>query len=225
MTPPRPLALLFDLDGTLVDSIELILSSFRHAFRTHLGAVPPDSEWIAGIGTPLFTQLRTFTDDDALARAMLDSYRAFQLANHDRLMRAYDGVPEALAELRARGHPTALVTSKMTDLAERALDFTGLRTSMDVVIGVEKTARHKPDPEPVRAALAALRYDARDALFLGDSPHDIGAGNAAGVISVAAEWGPFSRAALDGARPAFRVASIRDFPPLVARLGAGRAAE
>ena len=220
MTPPRPLALLFDLDGTLVDSIELILSSFRHAFRTHLGAVPPDSAWIAGIGTPLFTQLRSFTDDDALALAMRESYREYQLAHHDDLMRAYDGVPEALAELRAHGHPMALVTSKMTDMAERALEFTGLRATMDVIIGVEKTERHKPDPEPVRVALAALGYDASEAVFLGDSPHDIGAGNAAGVISVAAEWGPFSREALDAARPTYRVASIRDFPPLIARLNA-----
>ena len=220
MTASRPLALLFDLDGTLVDSIELILSSFRHTFRTHLGAAPADAEWIAGIGTPLVKQLRAFTDDDALALAMTATYREYQMEHHDELMRAYDGVPEALAELRARGHPTALVTSKMADLAERALRFTGLRDTIDVVIGVEQSVRHKPDPEPVQIALDRLGYAPAEAVFLGDSPHDMGAGNAAGVITVAAEWGPFSREALDTARPAHRVASMRDFPPLVARLAA-----
>ena len=76
MTHRPPLALLFDLDGTLVDSIELILSSFRYTFRQHVGEVPPDSKWIAGLGTPLFTQLKEFTQDDALARAMIATYPA-----------------------------------------------------------------------------------------------------------------------------------------------------
>ena len=220
VTPRRPLALLFDLDGTLVDSIELILSSFRHTFRTHLGAVPPDAKWIAGLGTPLVTQLREFTGDDALARAMTATYREYQLEHHDELMRVYEGVPESLGELRARGHPTALVTSKMFDLAVRALRFTGLREMIDVVIGVEQSTRHKPDPEPVQIALAALGYAADEAVFLGDSPHDVGAGNAAGVITVAAEWGPFSVAEIEVARPRYRVSRIRDFPPLVAQLSA-----
>ncbi len=218
--PRRPLALLFDLDGTLVDSIELILTSFRHTFATHLGAVPPDSAWIAGLGTPLFTQLREFTRDDEVASAMTATYREFQMQHHDRLMRAYPGVREAMQELRAREHPTAVVTSKMSDLAERALMFTGLRETIDLVIGMENTERHKPDPEPVHAALRALGYPPSEAVFLGDSPHDIAAGNAAGVISVAAEWGPFSAAELDAAKPKYRVARMADFPALIARLGA-----
>jgi pyrophosphatase PpaX len=222
MTERRPLALLFDLDGTLVDSIGLILASFRHTFRTHLGQVPPDAQWIAGLGTPLFTQLRGFTDDDALARAMTATYRAYQMEHHDALMRAYEGVPEAMRELRERGHATAVVTSKMRDLAERALRFTGLRDTIDVVIGMEDSTRHKPDPEPVRIALAALGRGAGEALFLGDSPHDIRAGNAAGVITVAAEWGPFAPAELDAARPAHWAARMRSVPPLVAALEAAR---
>jgi pyrophosphatase PpaX len=217
---PRPLALLFDLDGTLVDSIELILTSFRHTFATHLGEVPPDARWIAGLGTPLFTQLREFTQDDVLARAMTVTYREFQMQHHDRLMRAYPGVAGAMRELRARNHPTAIVTSKMTDLAERALTFTGLRDSIDVIIGMESTERHKPDPEPVHTALRALGYPSAEAVFLGDSPHDMLAANAAGVISVAAEWGPFNAADLDAARPKHRVKRMADFPALVARLGA-----
>jgi len=222
MSDRARLALLFDLDGTLVDSIELILSSFRHTFRQHVGEVPPDAKWIAGLGTPLFTQLKEFTSDDALARAMIATYRQYQLAHHDEFMRTYEGVAEAMSELRGRGHATALVTSKMGDLAERALTFTGLRGSIDVIVGMEDTQRHKPDPEPVRVALAQLGRAARDAVFLGDSPHDIAAGNAAGVITVAARWGPFEAQELDAAGPAHQVSAMRDFPPLIARLERAR---
>ncbi len=182
--------------------------------------MPPDARWIAGLGTPLFTQLREFTQDDDVARAMTVTYREFQMRHHDRLMRAYDGVREAMQQLRARAHPTALVTSKMTDLAERALAFTGLRDTIDVIIGMESTERHKPHPEPVQTALRALGYPPAEAVFLGDSPHDMLAANAAGVISVAAEWGPFSAADLDTAHPKHRVKRMADFPALIARLGA-----
>jgi len=222
MTHRPPLALLFDLDGTLVDSIELILSSFRYTFRQHVGEVPPDSKWIAGLGTPLFTQLKEFTQDDALARAMIATYRQYQLAHHDEFMRSYEGVTEAMAELRARGHTTAVVTSKMSDLAIRALDFTGLRGTIDIVIGMEDTQRHKPDPEPVRVALAKLGRAANEAVFLGDSPHDIASGNAAGVITVAAQWGPFSREELDAAKPGYHVLRMAEFPALIARLESAR---
>jgi pyrophosphatase PpaX len=222
MSHRPPLALLFDLDGTLVDSIELILSSFRYTFRQHVGDVPPDSKWIAGLGTPLFTQLKEFTQDDALARAMIATYRQYQLAHHDEFMRSYEGVSEAMAELRARGHTTAVVTSKMSDLAVRALDFTGLRDTIDVVIGMEDTQRHKPDPEPVRVALAKLGRAANEAVFLGDSPHDIASGNAAGVITVAAQWGPFSRQELDAAKPGYQVLRMAEFPALIARLESAR---
>ena len=222
MSHRPPLALLFDLDGTLVDSIELILSSFRYTFRQHVGEVPPDSKWIAGLGTPLFTQLKEFTQDDALARAMIATYRQYQLAHHDEFMRSYEGVTEAMAELRARGHTTAVVTSKMSDLAIRALDFTGLRGTIDVVIGMEDTQRHKPDPEPVRVALAKLGRAANEAVFLGDSPHDIASGNAAGVITVAAQWGPFSRQELDAAKPGYQVLRMAEFPALIARLESAR---
>ena len=222
MSHREPLALLFDLDGTLVDSIELILRSFRYTFRQHTGEVPPDAKWIAGLGTPLFTQLKEFTQDDALARAMIATYREYQLAHHDEYMRAYEGVSEAMTELRAAGHATAVVTSKMSDLAARALDYTGLSWTIDVIVGMEDTKRHKPDPEPVRAALAELGRNANDAVFLGDSPYDIAAGNAAGVITVAAQWGPFAPAELDAARPTHQVSKMRDFPALVARLEEGR---
>jgi pyrophosphatase PpaX len=222
MIDSRPLALLFDLDGTLVDSIELILSAFRHTFRTHKGAVPQDEEWIAGIGTPLVTQLRRYATDDDQLQAMAATYRAYQHEHHDLLLREFEGARDTLTLLKARGHPTALVTSKMNDLAYRALEYAGMHTLLDVVVGFDSCTIHKPDPEPVRVALRMLGYEPYQAIFVGDSTHDIVSGNAAGVVTVAALWGPFSRESLERAGPAYLIEHIRDLPALVERMGEGR---
>jgi len=221
----RPLALLFDLDGTIVDSVELILHSFRHTFQTHLGSVPPDEAWVAGIGTPLVAQLGAFTSDPALLEKLTQTYRAYQREHHDRLTRRFEGALDTLALLKRRGHPMGVVTSKLVELAIRALEFAGLAELMDVVVGADMCERHKPDPEPVRLALDRLGHAPAEAVFVGDSPHDVAAGNAAGVVTVAALWGPFSRAALERARPRHVIESIRELPGLVKRIEAGRRKE
>lgn len=212
--------LLFDLDGTLADSVSLILASFRHTFAAHVGAVPPDEAWIAGMGTPLATQLRGFVPDERLVERMLVTYRSFQHEHHDRLLRGFEGVPETLALLHARGHRMAIVTSKGDELAVRALRHLVLDRFMDAVVGLDSSRRHKPHPEPVHVALQRLGGPPPAAVvFVGDSPHDIEAGNAAGVITVGALWGPFPRPALEAAAPAHLIADIRELPPLLQRLG------
>ena len=220
MTQPRPWALLFDLDGTLVDSIELILAAFRHTFRVHGRIIPPDEEWIVGIGTPLVTQLRRYATDDNDLQAMAATYRSYQREHHDLLLREFEGARDTLALLKARGHPTALVTSKMNELAHRALAYAGMTDLLDVVVGFDSCAIHKPDPEPVHVALRVLGYEPRHAIFVGDSTHDIVSGNAAGVVTVAALWGPFSRESLEQARPAYMIDHIRELPALVERITA-----
>jgi pyrophosphatase PpaX len=220
LRPPR--ALLFDLDGTLADSIALLLSSFRHTFEAHGRPIPPDAEWVAGIGTPLITQMRHFVPTEDEAQQMILTYREFQRTHHDEMLREFDGVGETLATLKATGHPTALVTSKGNDLAHRALTWLRLTDYIDVVVGMDSTERHKPEPEPVLFALAALGATPDNALFLGDSPHDIAAGNAAGVTSVAALWGPFSRTVLEQASPTLYLEHIRELPALIGRLDASR---
>jgi len=222
MSRHDPLALLFDLDGTLADSIALLLASFHHTFDAHVRPAPPDEAWIAGIGTPLITQMRHFVPDEKEAQQMILTYREYQRTHHDEMLREFEGVGDTLAVLKAQGHPTALVTSKSNDLAHRALTWLHLTDHIDVVVGMDSTERHKPDPEPVLHALAVLGAAPSDALFLGDSPHYIEAGNAAGVTSVAALWGPFSRRVLERASPAYFLEHIRELPALVDRLDAAR---
>ena len=223
MSLPPPRALLFDLDGTLADSIALLLAAFHYTFATHRpDAIPSDEEWIAGIGTPLITQMRGFVPTEELAQQMILTYREWQRTHHDEMLREFEGVGETLALLKGQGHPTALVTSKGNDLAHRALTWLHLTDHIDVVVGMDSTERHKPDPEPVLFALAALGSTPGNALFLGDSPHDIAAGNAAGVTSVAALWGPFSRRVLEQASPTYLLEHIRELPALIGRLDASR---
>ena len=218
MPGARPLALLFDLDGTLIDSIELLLSSMRHAFATRGIAAPSDARWIEGIGTPLVTQLREMVCDDAEVAALVDAYRAHQRLHHDRLVSAYPGVVNTLRTLRARGHQMAIVTSKADELAARGVAHAGLASFLDTIVGCDSCTMHKPEPEPVFVALARLERAPGEAIFVGDSPHDIASGNAAGVVTVAATWGPFSRAQLQVARPTHWLEDITALPALVARL-------
>jgi pyrophosphatase PpaX len=221
---PRPLAILLDLDGTLVDTLELLLSASRHAFRDRAERVPTEAEWRAGIGTPLARQLAPYAADDAELAALVAGYRGYQHEHHDRLTRLYPGVREALGTLRDRGHPLGVVTSKSDAIAHRTLAHVGLAPWMAVVVGTESSARHKPDPEPVRVALAALGYAPHEALFVGDSPHDVQAGRAAGVVTVAAGWGFFDAATLADAAPDHTLDDVASLPALVERIARERTA-
>lgn len=212
----RPAAVLFDLDGTLIDSIGLILGSMRYAFAKCRAPIPSDEEWLTGVGTPLRTMFQRYASTDEAIDLFIAAYREHQFANHDSLVRCYDEVPETLAILKDRGHPLAVVTSKTIALAQRGLDHVGIGQYFDTVIGCDSCTRHKPDPEPVLTALERLDYVAAEAVFVGDSVHDILSGNAAGVLTVAALWGPFSREELEPAKPARFVQRIGELVEVLA---------
>ena len=212
-SPTRPLpAVLFDLDGTLIDTIELILSSARHAFDGWQGGAPTDADWVRGIGTPLVEQLRGFAASEDDVALLLERYRDYQHIHHDRLTRCYDGVPAIVAQLADRGYPMAIVTSKASVIAKRSLEWVGLDRFFPVVVGFDETTRHKPDPDPVLAALDRLGASADQAAFVGDSPHDVYAGNAAGVLTIAVLWGPFDRKTLADARPKHFIGCMAELP-------------
>jgi pyrophosphatase PpaX len=215
----RPYAVLFDLDGTLIDSIALLLASMRHTFQGR-PRQPTDAEWIEGLGTPLPKQLTPYVESDEDRERLVNRYRTFQHENHDRLMAHYAGVIDTLALLYQRGHPMGVVTSKGNTMMERGLKFIGADDYIEVAIGYDSVHIHKPDPYPVRAALQKLAYEAREAVFLGDSPHDIISGNEAGVTTIAALWGPFTRDQLAPHNPTYFLEDIKGLPPLLDRIAA-----
>ena len=217
MAKAKP-TILFDLDGTLIDSIGLILSSMRFAFTKLERPCPTDEEWTAGIGIPLFTAMRYYAADDDDCKALIAAYREHQLANHDSMVRCYDNVVEVVRALRDSGHQTGVVTSKGEWLAMRGLAHVGLATSMDTVVGADSSTRHKPDPEPVRIALHRLECPPENALYVGDSVHDLMAGRAAGVRTAAALWGAFKRPELEPGEPDFWLQSISELPGIIQTL-------
>ena len=206
---------LFDLDGTLIDSIELILNSARFAFQKLDRECPPDEEWLSGVGIPLFTMFRRYARDEADCATLIAAYREYQLVHHDRLTRCYDQVAETVDILRLRGHDIGIVTSKSEALALRGLAHVGLARHMDTIVGCDSSTRHKPDPEPVRIALHRLDASPEDAIFVGDSVHDVLAGNAAGVHTAAALWGAFKRADLEPGEPNAWLESVSDLVTLL----------
>jgi len=210
-------AVLFDLDGTLIDSVPLIVASMQHAFAGRERA-PTEKEWVALIGTPLEAMIRRWGEDEADVALLRERYKEHQWAHHDSMVRAFPGVPEVLDALASRGVRMAVVTSKLESSARRSLEFLGLVRYFEAVVGLESTVRHKPDPEPVRHALDRLEAVADGAAFVGDSPHDVVAGNAAGVATVAALWGPFTRDELAPAHPRAWAARVSDLLPVLESL-------
>lgn len=196
---------LFDLDGTLIDSIDLILRSYRHTMRIHRAdePLPSDDVWMKGLGTPLRVQFRHWTEDTAEIDAMVATYRDYNLSHHDQLAKPYEGVTPAVLALHRAGKRMGIVTSKFKAGAQRGLKLVGLGSAFDVIVGADSVTHPKPHPEPVLKALELLDADAKGTVFIGDSRHDLESGRAAGVKTAAVLWGPFKRAELEDLAPDF----------------------
>jgi pyrophosphatase PpaX len=161
---------------------------------------------------------RNYVSEEAHVSELIAAYREHQLANHDALVRCYAEVADMLDGLAARGHPMGVVTSKSDGLARRGLEHSGILHHFQTIVGFDATERHKPHPEPVLTALHRLQYEPFEAAFVGDSVHDIEAGNAAGVVTVGALWGPFTREQLAVANPVQFAERPGALPQLVAEL-------
>ena len=163
---PRPAIILFDLDGTLIDSVRLILDSYHHTLRSHGLPARTDDEWLSGLGTPLTAQLADWGDDPEKLQALIATYREYNLEHHDRMVSVYPGVVEAVSAIRAAGVRTGLVTSKNRNGALRGLTLARLDKMMDVLVCADEVTNPKPHPEPVEKAVALLggrpgRHDLR----------------------------------------------------------------
>ncbi|HEX4337796.1 MAG TPA: HAD-IA family hydrolase [Polyangiaceae bacterium] len=203
-------AYLFDLDGTLIDSVALILGTFHHVRERHFGDRLPDAYYLETLGMPLRDSFAKMATPSESVEALVKTYVEYNLAHHDSMVRPYDGVVAMIATLRDRGARLALVTSKMSKTALRGLTVANIADAFELIVSADDVKRGKPHPEPVLLALSKLGVIPSAAVFVGDSPHDVEAGNAAGVKTAAATWGPFTRASLEDAKPTYFVASPAD---------------
>lgn len=198
---PSYSTVLFDLDGTLIDSVRLILDSYHHTLETHGLPARTDDHWLAGIGTPLWAQFAEWAQDQSTMDALIATYREYNLAHHDTRVAAYPGVVDAVLALHGAGLRIGLVTSKNRSGALRGLKLAGLEDVMTVIVGADEVQKHKPDPEPVLRALDLLGASAERTIYVGDSVHDMASGRAAGTATGAVLWGPFRREALEPLAP------------------------
>ena len=202
-------AALFDFDGTLVDTTEMIFQGMRHATSSVLGRDDfSREELLANVGQPLPRQMELF--DAGKAELLLEAYRAHHEEHHDALIAEFAGVDAALNRLRTAGVRIVVVTSKRRRSVEMALEkFPGLDLVVDLFVTMEDTEEHKPSPEPLLKGLELMGGVPKDqAVYVGDSPFDVQAAKAAGLTSVAVSWGAFSEATLRKAEPDHLVPDI-----------------
>lgn len=190
-----PRAILFDLDGTLIDSIELIVRSFQHTTTEHLGTPLPREAIIPTIGRSLTNELERIAPGSGAE--LLATYRTYMFANHDTYVTVYPGIFDLLAALRARGLPTGIITSKARISAAPSFERFLLDREMSVVVVEDDTERHKPHPDPLLHAARLLDLSPASCWYVGDSTHDMIAARAAGMTGIAALWGPYARAELE----------------------------
>lgn len=191
-------AVLFDLDGTLIDSIPLIEYSFRRVFED-LGIPWADGRVMETVGLPLREVALEYAGDRA--DIFFELYLKHQMEKHDECIKLFPGTMEMLGRVRQRGLKTGIVTSKRKIMAQRALKLVSVGQLVDVLVALEDCGAHKPDPLPVATALRGLGVLPEEAVFVGDSWYDIAAGRGAGVATVGVTWGMADRGRLSSSGP------------------------
>jgi pyrophosphatase PpaX len=178
---------LFDLDGTVIDSGAIILASMRHAAKEVLGAEPPDEELMAAVGGPgLEAQMEALAPDRV--EELVTVYRAHNEPLHEGLV-CCAGIDDVLVRLKDEGRRLGIVTAKRRKTVELAFAQVPLAHLFEIVVGGDETERHKPDPAPLLFALERMDADPSEAAYVGDAPFDVRAAKAAGLFSVAVDWG------------------------------------
>jgi pyrophosphatase PpaX len=207
-------AILFDFDGTLADTTNLIIESFKYTVRKHLNYDIEAEALYPSFGRPLIDALEELAPNRG--EELIKTYREFNLLNHDQMINIFDKVPETLAALKEKGLKLGIVTSKARHTLEKGLDLYNLGSYFDAIVALEDTACHKPHPEPVLHCLKLLETCPEQALYVGDSPHDIKSAHEAGVKAVAVRWSYLSWDSIIAENPEFTIESIEELLTIVA---------
>ena len=199
---------LFDLDGTLLDTSELIIKSFNHTMNKHYQRNADIEVVRSYFGRPLRTAMEFMGPDKV--EELIASYREYNLLHHDSSVKVFSGVAEVIRQLYEAGILLAVVTSKTHATAIRGLRLFNLDKYFTSVIGCERSLKHKPDPEPVSVALSDLNVPANECLMVGDSPYDLISAKSAGVKTAAVSWSDLPLATLLAENPDYIVNSMEE---------------
>jgi HAD superfamily hydrolase (TIGR01509 family) len=205
---PDPLALLWDVDGTMIDTTVLIASSLGYMYRKFYKVEVPFDELRGLIGLALFEQATLYGDPAEhgtdLQTVMDDYIRHYEARKHEEVI--LQPVVEVLIEGKRRGFPTALFTSKNDEEISNTLPRLGIANYVDAIVSADSAPRPKPNPDGLLLAMERLNISPADAgrcLFIGDTVHDLKAGRAAGVRTVGVTWGAAGRKRLEAEQPDF----------------------
>ncbi len=177
---------LFDLDGTLINTNRLIIDSFQHTYKTCLELEVCEEEILKYFGEPLLVTLKRYSEEKA--DELFKTYIDYNETRHNDTVTIFEGVQELLEELKKQGYTLALVTSKRRKVAQMGLDLFDISKHFDVFVALEDTELHKPNPAPAIKALELLNAKPQEAIMVGDSVFDIHCAHGAGVKSVLVKW-------------------------------------
>ncbi|MCA1031518.1 pyrophosphatase PpaX [Bacillus timonensis] len=178
--------ILFDLDGTLIDTNDLIITSFLHTLEKYYPNQYKREDVLQFIGPPLYDSFVALNKEKV--EEMIQTYREHNLANHDLLVKEYEGVFETIKTLHEKGYKLGIVTTKMRNTVNMGLALTKLDQFFDVVVTLDDVKNAKPDPEPINLALKQLGSTPEDTIMVGDNHHDILAGKNAGTATAGVAW-------------------------------------
>lgn len=179
--------ILFDFDGTIMDTNDVILQSWQHTFRTLTGRDGDVATIIATFGEPLEKTMEKFFPNEPLQNC-LNIYRSWHYDNFTKLIKLFPGILELLEELKARGYKMGLVTSRLKHTTMLGVDKFELDRYFGYILTADDTDRHKPDPAPINITLEKLGSKPEQAIMVGDTMFDILCARNAGVPSVLVDW-------------------------------------
>ncbi|MGN8645381.1 pyrophosphatase PpaX [Gracilibacillus sp. HCP3S3_G5_1] len=205
--------ILFDLDGTLIDTNELIIASFTHTLEKYGDRRYTREEILDFIGPPLVDSFKKVNPQKI--EEMMATYREHNYANHEKFVEAYPTVVETIKKLKKSGLQLAIVTTKLNDTAKLGLKITGMDQLFDVLIGLDDVDNAKPHPEPILKAIDELKANPMTTLMVGDNYHDIEAGHNAGVQTAGVAWTIKGRKILEDHDPDYMLEEMSDLLKIV----------
>ncbi|WP_340084823.1 pyrophosphatase PpaX [Siminovitchia sp. FSL H7-0308] len=205
--------ILFDLDGTLLDTNELIVTSYLHTFEQFFPGRFKREDVMPFLGPPLYDAFESVDPDKA--EEMVKMYRDFNMEKHDLLVREFEGVFETIRTLHENDMKMAIVSTKIRKTVVKGLKLTGLDQFFDVIITLDDVEKAKPDPEPLLKALGALESEPHEAIMIGDNYHDILGGKNAGTFTCGVAWSLKGKDYLEQFHPDFMLKKMPDLLDIV----------
>lgn len=178
---------IFDFDGTVIDTNQVVINSWQHTYAELLGRTEPVENIVKTFGEPLSVSMaKAFPGFDA--DEAVEIYRQYQVKHFEDMIELFPGMDNVMAELKLRGCKIGVVTSRLKRTTVQGLQKFGLDKIIDDLVTCEDTDKHKPDPEPALVSLNNLNSTSNEAIMVGDSMFDIKCAHNAGMAAVLVDW-------------------------------------